>query len=183
MPVEHLISEHRLIEQMISLVRKEIDVIIATGKVEPAFIVASIDFFRTYADRYHHGKEEGILFKGLSAKNLSDTDHKMLLKLVDEHAIARRNVNSLEDLRLKHAAGMTETRKEVLEILNTLVNLYPEHIRKEDTQFFFPSMKYFTQKEQEGMLDKFEQFDSNFTNKRYEKILVTLRETLDNKSY
>jgi hemerythrin-like domain-containing protein len=66
LPVEVLISEHRLIEQMISLLEKEIKRIEASEKVEPKFIFVLVDFLRNYADRYHHGKEEGILFKGLS---------------------------------------------------------------------------------------------------------------------
>ena len=174
LPVERLISEHRLIEQMVSLVEKETEIIVATGKVEPNFIGAAVDFFRTYADRYHHGKEEGILFKELSNKRLSETDHSMILELTNEHAFARRTVKSLESLKEKYVAGTTETRKDILELLNTLVKLYPQHIQKEDTQFFLPSMKYFTQTEQEDMLDTFIEFDENFTNKRYEKIIEAL---------
>jgi hemerythrin-like domain-containing protein len=58
--------------------------------VEPNFIVAAVDFFRTYADRYHLGKEEGILFKGLSNRNLSDVDRKMMLELTLEHLLRER---------------------------------------------------------------------------------------------
>jgi len=89
-PVEILISEHRLIEQMVSLLEKEIEKTTSAGKVDPNFLVAVVDFFRTYADKYHHGKEEGILFKELSSKTSSDVDHKMMLELVMEHAFARK---------------------------------------------------------------------------------------------
>ena len=181
-PVEHLISEHRLIEQMVGLVQKEIERIVATGTVETSFIAASVDFFRIYADGYHYGKEEGILFKELSNKKLSDADHKMMLELTFEHALSRRYVNSLESLREKCVAGVAETQKDILEILNALLRLYPKHMQKEDTQFFFPSMEYFTQEEQEGMLGKFIEFDKNFTNKRYEKTIDALKEAMDNKT-
>lgn len=181
LPVERLISEHRLIEQMVSLVQKETERIVATGQVSPKFIGAAVDFFRTYADAYHHGKEEGILFKELSNKKLSDTDHKMILDLVNEHALARRTVKDLERLKEEYVTGVKETPKDVLELLNALVNLYPQHIKKEDTQFFFPSMKYFTQEEQEDMLDRFVDFNKNFTNKRYEKTIEALEERLAQK--
>ncbi len=65
LPVEILISEHRLILYTVSVLKKEQQKIAAAGKVDPNFIVAAVDFFRTYADRYHHGKEEGILFNAL----------------------------------------------------------------------------------------------------------------------
>ena len=174
LPVEHLISEHRLIKKMVRLLQTEAERIVATGKVDQEFIEGAVDFFRTYADKYHHGKEEGVLFKELSKRSLSDVDHKMILELTNEHALARRTVNSLEGLKEKYVAGMTKTWGDILELLNTLVRLYPQHIQKEDTQFFFPSMKYFTQKEQEDMLDTFMEFDKNFTNKRYEKTIEVL---------
>jgi hemerythrin-like domain-containing protein len=181
LPVERLTSEHRLIEQMVSLLQKETESIVATGKVSPEFIGAAVDFFRTYADRYHHGKEEGILFKELSNKRLSSTDHNMILELVNEHALARRTVRALERLKEEYVTGVKETPKDVLELLDALVNLYPEHIRKEDTQFFLPSMNYFTQEEQEDMLDRFLEFDKDFTNKRYEKTIEALKERIAQK--
>jgi hemerythrin-like domain-containing protein len=159
---------------MVSLLEKEIEKIKASGKVEPNFIVVAVDFFRTYADRYHHGKEEGILFKGLSSKKLSDIDHKMMLELVMEHAFARKTVKSLEALKENYVDGKTETLSSILDLLRALVELYPKHICKEDAQFFYPSMKYFTQEEQERMLNDFIEFDRNFTNKKYSQIVESL---------
>jgi hemerythrin-like domain-containing protein len=174
LPVEVLISEHRLIEQMVEQVDNEVKAIISTGKVNANFIVATVDFFRTYADRYHHGKEEGILFKGLSDKKLSDVDRKIMLELVMEHAFARKTVKSLETLKESYVAGITETLEGILNSLNALTELYPKHIKKEDEMFFFQSMKYFTQAEQNRMLEDFGQFDKEFINKRYEQIVKTL---------
>jgi hemerythrin-like domain-containing protein len=174
LPVEVLISEHRLIEGMVQQVGKEVKAIMSTGKVNANFIVGTVDFFRTYADRYHHGKEEGILFKGLSDKKVSDADRKMILELVMEHAFARKTVKGLEALKESYIAGNAEALKGILDSLNALTELLPKHIQKEDELFFLPSMKYFTQAEQERMLDDFSQFDKGFTNKRYEQIIKTL---------
>lgn len=169
-----------MIEQMRSLALKEIERIGTTGKVEPTFIDAAVEFFRTYADMFHHGKEEGILFKELSSKGMSEADHSMMVELANEHALARRTVNGLESLKGKYVAGTVETKNDIFEVMNTLVELYSKHIQKEETQFFFPSMKYFSEKEQEEMLDAFFEFDKNFTDRRYRKAIETLKETLNN---
>jgi hemerythrin-like domain-containing protein len=50
--------EHRLIEQMVGLLRGEIDRITSRKTVDVILIEQAVDFFRTYADRTHHGKEE-----------------------------------------------------------------------------------------------------------------------------
>ena len=181
LPVEILIDEHRLIERFVKLLKKEMEKIIETQKVEPNFIVVAVDFFRTYADRYHHGKEEGILFKGLSQKKLSATDDKMMLELIMEHAYARRTVNNLEGLKETYLAGKVDALKDILQLLKALVELYPTHIEKEDEHFFFPSMKYFTQLEQEEMLNKFVEFNRDFTNKKYQQVIKMLDTEPNNK--
>ena len=96
LPVDVLISEHRLILHAVGVLKKEQQKIAASGKVDPNFIVAAVDFFRTYADRYHHGKEEGILFNALYKRKLSEADAAMMRELILEHATARRTVTILE---------------------------------------------------------------------------------------
>ena len=53
LPAGLLMKEHRLIEKMISLMRKEIDRIKKHRTADAAFIEKAVDFMRTYADRCH----------------------------------------------------------------------------------------------------------------------------------
>src|SRR5271157_2212575 len=142
LPVAVLISEHRLIIYTVNVLKKEQKKIAASSKVDPNFIVATVNFFRTYADRYHHGKEEGILFNALFKRKLSETDAEMMRELVLEHAAARRTVTSLEKLKANYIGGATEVLDGILESLNMLIDLYPLHIENRDKHFFFPSMTY-----------------------------------------
>lgn len=174
LPVEILIDEHRLIERFVKLIKKETEKIVETQEVEPNFIVVAVDFFRTYADKYHHGKEEGILFKGLSQKKLSETDYKMMHELIMEHAYARKTVGQLEVSKENYLTDKTNALKDVLQLLKALAELYPAHIEKEDKHFFYPSMEYFTQPEQENILNKFIQFDRDFTNRKYQQAVKML---------
>ena len=174
LPVDLLMSEHRLIERMITLTQKEIERVTETREVNPNFIIVAVDFFRSYADRCHHGKEEGILFKGLSQKQLANTDDKMMRALILEHAYARKTVSSLESFKESYVTGNIEASKNILQLMKELVEFYPVHIKKEDTQFFYPSMSYFTPQEQEEMLREFLDFDRNFIHKKYQQIINTL---------
>jgi len=70
LPVDVLIDEHKLILRAVAVVKRKIGDI-KTGKtINPTQITVMVDFFRTYADRFHHGKEEGILFSELTRKRL-----------------------------------------------------------------------------------------------------------------
>jgi len=174
LPVDLLVEEHRLIERMIVLAKKEIDRVTKTLNLNPRFIVVTVDFLRSYADKCHHGKEEGILFKGLSRKQLSSDDDRIMRELELEHAYARRTVNNLESLKDSYVAGNVEASKEILQLMTQLVEFYPIHIKKEDEQFFYPSMKYFTAQEQKDMINEFEEFDRNFIHKKYQQIVSTI---------
>jgi hemerythrin-like domain-containing protein len=174
LPVDLLVAEHRVIERIVKPMQEERERIAKTGLVDTNFIVRAVDFFRTYADQFHHGKEEAILFKELSQKKLSDEESKMMLELMMEHAYARKTVHALESAMEAFLAGKSELINDILKMLLALEELYPKHIQKEDEQFFYPAMKYFTQLEQEEMLNKFEDFDRNFINMKYQKIIKTL---------
>ncbi|MBD3255222.1 MAG: cation-binding protein, partial [Candidatus Lokiarchaeota archaeon] len=77
LPIGPLMIEHRLIERMVDVLKAELDKIKKTGEVDPFFIDLSVDFFRTYADETHHGKEEDILFRELKKKSLNPEHEKM----------------------------------------------------------------------------------------------------------
>jgi len=178
LPVEVLITEHRLIIYAVDALKKEQQKIVASGKLDPNFIMTAVDFFRTYADRYHHGKEEGILFNALFNRKLSEADTAMMRDLIMEHASARRTVTRLEGLKTGYIGGDEKTLGGILESLNTLIELYPRHIKKEDEHFFIQVMQYFTETEQQEMLQKFLEYDQNFTDNRYKQTIESLQKWL-----
>lgn len=182
LPVDILISEHVLIIRVVDLTKKETEQIKKTMLVKLGLITDVVNFFRIYADRYHHGKEEGILFKALSQKKLSEADHKMFNELIMEHALARRTVASLEKAKENYAAGKAEALQDIVHLLNILTELYPKHIEKEDKQFFYPAMQYFSQEEQNAMLKSSQQFDQDFTNKQYKQFVDTMEKQIEAKS-
>ena len=70
-PIGPLMREHRNIEKALGVVEKTARTIRIAGSAEPAVLSGIIHYYRYYADRTHHGKEEDILFKKLAGKNLA----------------------------------------------------------------------------------------------------------------
>ena len=156
MPIGPLMKEHRLIEKMISLIGHESSRIADERKVDPVFIDTAVDFIRTYADRTHHGKEEDVLFRDLEAKDLSDEHRGVMDELVQEHVTARKTVGELVEAKERYLQGEAAALDTILEKLDALVEMYPEHIRKEDEDFFLPVMEYFGQAERDACWTKCE---------------------------
>jgi hemerythrin-like domain-containing protein len=166
-------KEHRLIEQMIALIRDELENIRSAGKTDPLFIDAAVDFIRVYADRTHHGKEEDILFRDLDKKELSDADRRAMDELIEEHKFGRRTTKALVDANTRYRQGDNNALPDIEDKLRTLVDFYPKHIEKEDKAFFVAAMEYLSADEQEAMLAEFWTFDRNMIHEKYESVVST----------
>ena len=174
-PVGPLMWEHRIIEHILPLILGQVEHIDESGEVDVAFIEKATDFFRVYADRTHHGKEEDILFKELEAKKLLMDDHRRIMReLMEDHVQARSMVKRLVSAREDWINGDGEAIGVIREMLIGLYKLYPTHIEKEDRRFFIPVMEYFTEEEQSSMLEDFYMFDRGMIHWKYRSQLKDL---------
>jgi len=177
LPIGPLMREHRLIERMVKIINN-LQLEINEKKVTDSnYIEDVVDFFKTYADRCHHGKEEDILFKKLSTKNLKKQHQTIMNELIEEHAYARKTVNKLKETNTKYRQGNKKAIMEINDLLKELSTLYPKHIQKEDKHFFYSCMNYFSKSELDSMLDDFREFDRKMIHEKYEKIVSEKEET------
>ncbi|MEJ2717084.1 MAG: hemerythrin domain-containing protein [Deltaproteobacteria bacterium] len=173
-PIGPLMREHRLIERLIEQMTSREKTFRADGIVDPLFVETVADFFRMYADRCHHGKEEDILFRDLARRKLDPAHAEIMKELVEEHKLGRRLVGQLVDAKERYGKGDDAAFSEILDTLRELADFYPKHIFKEDKQFFYPCMEYFSSKEKDEMLEEFWKFDRQLVHERYERIVNEL---------
>jgi hemerythrin-like domain-containing protein len=164
--------EHRLIERMIRIIEAEVGRIEKGKKPDSVLIDQAVDFFRTYADRLHHGKEEDILFRELAKKPLLPEEKRILDELVEEHKRGRILVRTIHETnaavaRCDNPAAVSD----LTPLLRELIGFYPVHIAKEDKHFFFPVMKHFTRQEMNAMLAEFEDFEAKLIHQKYAAIV------------
>jgi hemerythrin-like domain-containing protein len=176
-PIGPLMWEHRLIERMVGLIGKELGRLTGGGAVDTGFIDAAVDFFRSYADRTHHGKEEDILFKALDARPLAAEHRRIMEELKSEHRQARELVGGLNRAGAACRNGDDGQVDIIVAAMRDVVDLYPKHIEKEDKHFFFPVMEYFDQAEQGAMLQEFWEFDRGLIHERYRAVVDRLEKS------
>src|SRR5512136_2441202 len=117
LPIGPLMKEHRLIERMIDVIKTELTRMKEQNVLDPVFVDVAVDFFRSYADRCHHGKEEDILFKELAAKQLSEDDKRVMDELIEEHKYARQTVGRLKDAKTRFVQGDKNALEDVEALL------------------------------------------------------------------
>ncbi len=166
-----LMAEHRIIERMISYLKKEVGAEELRHTANPAFIYSAVDFFKNYADMTHHGKEEGILFRELAKKRIKPEHESVVKQLLREHSTAREEVKRLNEAVQMYEKGDMDAVAHISTHLKRLVELYPPHIQKEDKEFFPASMEYFTADERARMLESCHEFDAGMAHEKYISML------------
>lgn len=169
-----LMIEHRLIEKMAALAQREMSVMQAQRQANTLLIDTLVDFFRTYADRTHHGKEEEILFRDLAKKQLTPEDAALMQELVEDHRYGRKMVGELVQARRDYADGREEALQTILGKMGALLQFYPVHIAKEDKVFFPNTERYFSEEEQAAMLAEFWEFDRKMIHEKYRAVVAAL---------
>jgi len=126
-PMQKLVDEHRLIKRWAALIPDVVRTLDLESKEGRELILNGVDFIRSYADKFHHAKEEDILFQYF------DEDAGILKVMYEDHTKARGHAKAiLEALDRKD-------KKAVAEHLSAYAALLTEHIRKED-EILYPWM-------------------------------------------
>jgi hemerythrin-like domain-containing protein len=127
---EILMDEHRVIEQVLNCLEKLADHCEAGEKLDGPSALEALEFFRNFADRCHHGKEEGQLFPLLEARGLARHSGPTGVML-HEHEEGRRLTAAMA------LAVEREVPGDFVRHARAYVRLLRDHIRKED-QCLFP---------------------------------------------
>src|SRR3989338_10125389 len=95
-PTKILSYEHKNILRVIDALLKECFALESGKEIDKDFFKKAIEFIRGYADKFHHAKEEDILFVELSRDDVQmhcDPTPQML----HEHKLVRNFIKELEN--------------------------------------------------------------------------------------
>jgi hemerythrin-like domain-containing protein len=154
-PTEILSCEHRVIEQVLDCLERIIASANKTGHLDDADATAALDFFRTFADKCHHGKEETHLFPAMEAKGFSPTQGPTAV-MRSEHVMGRECIQAMSDATSGAGRGDEAALRQFSEAGQRYIGLLRQHIQKEDHCLFSMADQAFSEKDQAELLEKFE---------------------------
>ena len=127
-----LVEEHRLILRMIALLEQRAPLTAAGSYTNWQFYLDGVDFIRSYADRFHHAKEEDVLFEAL-VENGMPREHSPVAAMLMEHDKGRAFVAAMEGAARDAMAGKEGAGRIVADNALAYGTLLRDHIAKEDT--------------------------------------------------
>ena len=152
-PTEILSSEHRVIEQVLDCLDQITAKADRTGTLDKVSATDAVNFFRTFADQCHHGKEEMHLFPAMEAKGFSRESGPTGVMLA-EHEQGRACVRQMRE------AIATGAMQPFAAAGRRYSELLRQHIQKEDHCLFGMADNAFNAADQAVLLAKFEKVEA-----------------------
>lgn len=157
-PTAIMEAEHRLIETVVNGLSAMAAAIEHGERPDATRLAAAAEFLRVYGDRLHHGKEETFFFPMLVQRGVPPQGCP-IGGLNHEHEKGRALVKALAEQATACGAGHPAAREALLETLRGLVDLYQNHIWKEDAMVFPMADKVLTAADQEELSAQFAEVD------------------------
>jgi len=130
-----LVDEHTLILRMIALLEQNAPKTAAGQYTNWQFYLDGIDFIRQYADRFHHAKEEDVLFEALMANGMP-REHSPVAAMLMEHDQGRAFVKDMEEAVREAQAGRSDRYQAIADNTLGYAALLKDHIAKEDSVLY-----------------------------------------------
>ncbi|NLP59286.1 hemerythrin domain-containing protein [Lutibacter sp. B1] len=155
-----LSDEHQTILNVIDAVNSECSELENGKTLDVGFFQKTIDFIKNYADKFHHAKEEDILFKAMLA-NVEHLHCNPIPVMLHEHDEGRTFVRGMEE------AISENNISKIIENARGYGMLLRDHIYKEDN-VLYPMAE-------EALSD----VQKDDVNKRYKEVEIELKKTMD----
>ena len=176
-PFEIMIQEHRIIEIVLDCLSEMIQDVMTQRKLKFFDAENAINFFKNYADKFHHCKEEDQLFKIVEEKNIPE-ELEYIRDLLSDHEKGRTYVKGMADSFREAAHGNSDMLMEFAKNGRDYIDILRAHILKEDRMFFPLVEKSFSDDEKKKLTRSFGEVKTSdidsLTGKKYTDIAMDL---------
>jgi hemerythrin-like domain-containing protein len=172
--IEILVKEHDSILKMIEITETILHGNEANINID--HVEQIIDFVRNFADKYHHLKEEDVLFMEMEKHGMSREFGPIAVMLAD-HNEGRNYIKLAVEGIGKFKLGDVSAFAQIQENLLAYCTLLTNHIAKENNILYPMSERILPANVLSAMSDDFEKSNANtFENEYYDKYLKLIEE-------
>ncbi len=170
---EHLMKEHQLILKYVDLMERSVELSSKSGHTALLFEKTPffIEFIHEFADKFHHAKEENILFRYLEEMGVL-THCNPIPQMLNEHGKARKLVLDMENALLTNDKDKLESNSA------QYARLLKEHIYKEDNILYPMGERGLSDTAKSSLLKEYTETDQRFDNQsiwsKYEALAVDI---------
>jgi len=158
-PFHILKHEHRVIEKVLRSLDGTCARLERGTPVPASALLEIVDFITTFADRYHHGKEERFLFPTLERGGIPRQGGPLAV-MEHEHQVERELMAELRQSIDSYAAGDAPATRRFVEAGRAFLILLTGHIEKEDSILFRIADEVLDEEQKAKLTEDFKQLDA-----------------------
>ena len=158
---QNLENDHVYIIRLIDVMEK----MVLNCATDTAHLELVVNLIKTYADGFHHAKEEQVLFPLLEEKGFSKV-HGPVAVMLHEHVEGREFVKGISQRIDVYKAGNVSALPEIYQYMQGYVDLLREHINKENNVLFKLADKALSSDEQLELLNKFGSIEKQYNSEQ-----------------
>lgn len=177
-PTEELKQEHRAIELMLDILSSVCQRLDRGTAVNPQHLEQILEFFRVFADKCHHNKEETHLFPALERAGVPK-DGGPIGVMLNEHTEGRACIRGMGEAATQYSTGNLASARDFVNHARAYIDLLREHIQKEDTILFPMADMHLSDGTQQQLSKSFEQVENEIVgqgkHEEFHRLLNTLK--------
>lgn len=154
-PTDILIKEHDAIMVMLNILEMVCLRLDSGESIEETDLENIVEFFKEFADKCHHGKEEDILFPALEEYGIPNEGGPIGVML-SEHIVGRDNVKGMSNSIDDYKDGKESASTDFVRYARNYIALLTEHIDKENNILFKMADMRIPEERQQSLLVDFE---------------------------
>jgi hemerythrin-like domain-containing protein len=178
-PSNQLKEEHEGILLMLKILEAVSARLEAGEDVNPDHLQRIVEFFRVFADKCHHGKEEDHLFPEMEKAGIPRERGPIGVMLM-EHEQGRAYVRAMGEAAPRYAKGEASSGTEFARHARGYISLLRGHIDKENQILFPMGERVLPPAKQDELVEAFERLErekiGEGTHEAFHKLLSELRE-------
>ncbi len=151
-------KEHRVIEEALDILEEINKKFENDEEVKSDILGDLIDFFRIFADKCHHGKEQDLLFPALEMTGMSRVNSPIGI-LLREHEISRSYIQNIDRALQDYEIGDITAKKDILQNSRVYIELLNQHIEKEDSLLYPMAEEKISDDRKIDLLNAYENFE------------------------
>jgi len=158
--IDVLRKEHDAILRMLEVTERATELLEGDNRLPAHTLNGLLQFFRLFADRCHHGKEEDLLFPMLEKKGLPKGGGPVAVMLW-EHDQGRMLIQEMALAAEAYGRGEVAAGRLWASAARGYVRLLREHILKENNILFVMAEQLLSEAEQTELADAFERVETD----------------------
>lgn len=173
---QELVNEHNAIQQVLNALEIICHKITSENVYDKQDLGNILEFLKTFADKCHHGKEEGLLFPALEEAGIKNESGPIGVML-SEHVMGRGFIRQMDEALNSNplnTAGFVDASE-------NYINLLRAHILKENQILFPMGDRILDESKQNELLKKFEEFEYDVIGKDKHEEFHTMLNNLQTK--